>query len=652
MSKIQVFLGGLVLAAMAGMVPSAAATITSKAQIVIAGSTGVWQAVALSTDNYNPSTQQGDCPGASFKVHPPCYHYTDSSKFYLNDTRPTLNGLGGSVNQDKADLWIVWDSPTSGTRNVWIYIKPDTIIANRCYFANPRCNITAPTSGFPAPGNKISSTLWGPDYTGGPTGGPPQDVINLFTGTTGPVVNTLSTELRPEDALFEQCRVNSALGAGTAGGNDNLDGLGYSPGPAGGTANAAGVCPAFGASLGQLVGQQILSGIQGSTSAANVLAFNISGTDPFTGDTVTKGSTYYVGAFPIVFVFSRSSTINSGLTGALDATDAQLQTIFGGGECDAEVLGLPEAPINAYLREPLSGTMTTTEMEVFRRPTDTVNHTTLGVSQETGVNAGPGNFSLNAPCGAKGSNTPGNRIRGIGTGEVLNGNNSIGGVQYSGAANTAGSAEYSNDGIAYAFNSFGNMSKFAGLAGYGYLTLDGEDGIGANPGTSPPQELPVCTIPCPENDASFPGWGAGNSYPALRAGKYSAWTLVHMITLESTSIKDLIAGAQLYAVNFVPDFIPYTAVAGTADEGMQIWLTHYQQNEGNGTKIGSTPGNGTFNSNGNPVGGDKGGMAGGCTISTSGITATKDIDYIQANVTEADGPETVTCSKDRSSTLK
>lgn len=647
MSKIQVFLGGLVLAAMAAMVPSAAATITSKAQIVIAGSTGVWQAVALSTDNYNPVTQQGDCPGASFKVNPPCYHYTDNSKFYLNDTRPTLNGLGGSVNQDKADLWIVWDSPTSGTRNVWLYIKPDTVIANRCYFANPRCNVTAPPGYVWSPaGGKISSTLWGADVV------PPADVQALFTGTTGPVINTLSSELRPEDALFEQCRVNSALGAGTAGGNDNLDGLGYSPGPAGGAANASGVCPAFGASLGQLVGQQILSGIQGSTAAANVLAFNITGDDPFTGLKVTGGTTYYVGAFPIVFVFSRTATINSGLSGALDATDAQLQTIFGGEECDAEVLGLPEAPINAYLREPLSGTMTTTEMSVFRRPTDTVNLTTLGVSQETGVNAGPGNFSLNAPCGAQGSNTPGNRIRGIGTGEVLNGNASIGGVQFSGAANTLGSAEYSNDGIGYSFNSFGNMSKFSSPtpANYGYLTLDGEDGIGANPGTTPPQELPLCTVPCPET--SFPGWGAGNSYPALRSGKYSAWTLVHMITLESASIKDLIAGAQIYAVNSVPDFIPYTAVAGTADQGMQIWLTHYQQNQGNGTQIGSKPSNGTFNSNGNPVGSDKGGMAGGCTISTSGITTSTDVDYIQANVTESNGPETVTCANDRSSKLK
>ncbi len=630
MSRMNGVFAALLLAATAAFVPSASAT-TSKAQIVIAGSTGVWQAMGLSTFNYDATTGQGLCPGASFTVHPPCFHYTDSKKFNLNDTRPTLNGLGGTVNQDAADLWIVWDSPTgTQVRNVWLYHKPDTIIANRCYFAVPRCNITAPSSGFPAPGQLISATLWGADTT------PPADVQSLFTGTTGPVVNTLSSELRPEDALFEQCRVNSKLGDGTKGGNDGLDGLGYSPGPAGGTPNPSGVCPKFGATLGQLVGQQILSGLDigTDTSAANVLAFNISGHDPFTNSTIPTTSTaYYVGAFPIVFVFSRSATINTGLSGALDATDAELQAIFAGDNCDANELGLPSAPINAYLREPLSGTMTTTEMEVFRRPLDTLNHTVLGESQEKGVGAA----TLAAPCTAGG-----NRYRGIGTGEVLNGYKDSGGTIHGGVLGSGvanGGATSNNDGIAYTFYSFGNVSNFAGKAGFGYLTLDGEDGIGAET-TSPAQELPACTLPCPET--SFSGWGAGNSYPALRSGHYTAWTLVHMITTQSTSVQDLIKKALIYAVNDVPDFIPYKAVAGTADAGMKIWLTHYQQRDANYGLIGAAPNNGSFSA-GNPVSGDKGGMAGGCTVATTGLGATGKIDYIQTNVTESGA----TCVKDR-----
>jgi hypothetical protein len=627
----------VLVAATAAFVPSASAT-TSTVKVAIAGSTGVWQEVALSTYNYNPNTGVGDCPGANFVVAPPCHHYTDNTKFLLNDTRPSLNSLGGTTVSDKADLWIVWDSPTGTVkRNVWFYIKPDTIIANKCYFAKPQCNVTSPASYvWTTVGNKISSTLWGTDEV------PPSDVQSLFTAATGPVINTLSTELRPEDALFEQCRVNSVLGNGANGGfGDGLDGLGYSPGPAGGAGNPSGQCPAYDpthSNLGKLVGQQIHSGITGSTAASNVLAFNISGKDPFTNSTVAAGTAYYVGAVPIVFVVSKSSTINSGLSGALDATSAQLQTIFSGAECDAEVLGLPQAPINAYLREPLSGTMTTTEEEVFRRPTKTVPpQAVLGVSQETGVGA---NFTLNNPCGHVGGNTPGNRIRGIGTGEVLNGNAGVGGVQFSGGAN--------NDGIAYTFNSFGNMSAFAGSANYGYLTLDGEDGIGIN---TLNQELPVCTVPCPE--AGFSGWGAGNSYPALRHGNYSAWTLVHMISASAaTAVQDLINGSLIYAVNDVPDYIPYKAVAGTADVGMQIWLTHYQQRDGADNKIGTTVSNGTFSTDGNhnPLSGDKGGQAGGCTILTtagSGITSTTMLEYIQANVTESGGSQVVTCSLDR-----
>ncbi len=632
MSRMKTIFAALLLAATTVFVPSASAVVTSVAKVVIAGSSGVWQAVALGAFNYNGTN--GSCPtNQGFTVHPPCFHYTDSKKFNLNDTRPTLDGLGGTTNVDTSDLWIIWDTATgSQKRNVWLYIKPDTIIANRCYFANPRCNITAP-SPFPASGALISSTLWGADTT------PPSDVQALFTGATGPLVNVLSSELRPEDALFEQCRVNSALGNGAGGGfGDGLDGLGYSPGPAGGAANPSGQCPAFDpthSNLGQLVGQPIKSGISGSTSAAQVLAFNISGHDPFTNNTVLGATVLDVGAVPIVFVFSRSSTINSGLSGAADATDAELQKIFGGDNCDANELGLASAPIDVYLREPLSGTMTTTEMSVFRRPTKTVPpQAVLGESQEKGVGGNAGHNPLNNGCTAGG-----NRIRGIGTGEVVNGASGVGGVLGSGGSH--------NDGIAYSFYSFGNFSKLASAAGnpnYGYLTLDGQDGIGA--GQFANQELPWCTVPCPENSASFPGWGVGNSFPALRAGKYTAWTLVHMLTNTVTvSLKGLIAAAQSHAVTDVPDFIPYTSTTTSigTDPGMKIWLTHYQQRDGADNKLGNAPNNGTFSSGGNPVGGDKGGMAGGCTISTTGITATKDLEFIQANVTGSGA----TCTKDR-----
>ena len=591
MSKMKAVFAALVVAAMAITVPTARAVTTSAPVIVASGSSAMWQTIGLAAYN------AGNCTTASVAVHPPCFHYTNDkaqSKFNLNDTRPV--SLGGSANVDGGDLWIVWDSPT-GTqkRNVWVYIKVDSVVGDRCFFAQPVCNITAPAGyNWAVLGNRISTSLWGSDTV------PPSDVQLLFpSGTSGLKVNTAATDIRPEDGMFAECRVNSALGSNAF--NDGLDGLGYG-------SIAAGTCPQFGAPLSQLVGSPIRSGITGSTATANVLAFNISGHDPFTNATIPGATAVDVGADPIVFVVSKAHQ----LSGALAATDSELQNIFSGNDCNASELGQPSAGINAYLREPLSGTFNTTEASVFRRPVEnTPTKKVLGVSQETGVGS---TNPLSATACAGGGGT---RTRGIGTGEV------VGGVASSGTAAV--------DGIAYTFFSFGNVKPLAGSPTYGYLTLNGQDPIGI-PGTVN-QQLPSCSAPCTE--ASI--WGStGGSFPALRAGNYSAWSLLRMVTTTAhlTSLKDLVNGSHTYVVNDTPDYIPAVATAG--DPGVLIWHTHYQQRDGANNKIGPGPGNGTFVS-GNPTGADKGGDMGGCTISTSGITSTTKLDFIQI------GPGT-TCS--------
>jgi hypothetical protein len=614
MSRMKAFFAILLVAMMMAFVLHASAT-TDKVRVAIAGSSGTWQTIGLAADNYNGT--KGLCASVGVTVHPPCNHYTDfaptgsTAKFNLNDTRPTLNGLGGNVNQDAGDLWIVWDSPTgTQVRNVWVYLKVDSIVGVRCFYANPKCTITEP-SGFGwtlnPKGSAISPALWGNDIT------PPADVQALFTGN-GVTINTAASDIRPEDAAFEACRVNSALGNGAPGFGDGLDGLGY------GTI-ASGTCPQFGAPLSELVGFPIKSGVSGAT--ANPLAFNLSGHDPFTNNLITTPNVYDIGAYPIVFVFSRSTTVNAGLKGATDISSSAAQTVFSGANCDAHVIDPSIAAgtgINVYLREPLSGTMTTTEMSVFRRPVETVpTQKVLGVSQEANVGGNAGHNPLDTAC-VSGTGT---RIRGIGTGEV------VAGVQNSGGG--------APDGIAYAFNGFGNFSHIAGSASYGYLTLDGVDPIGPYVGEVN-QELPTCTVPCTEAQI----WGSdGSSFPALRAGNYSAWSLIHLISSLSTQVKDLIVTSNAYTTGSAPDYIPALAVTGAnPDPGMQIWHTHYQQRDGNDNKIGASPTNGTFTAGHNPNGGDKGGDAGGCTISTVGITSTTKIDFIQT------GPGTM-CSSSR-----
>jgi hypothetical protein len=592
MSRKKRVFAALVVGAMAALASSASA-VTSVPVIVASGSSAMWQTIGLAAYN------GGSCTTASVAVHPPCFHYTDNTKFNLNDKRPV--SLGGTAAVDTGDIWIVWDSPT-GTqkRNVWAYVKVDSVVGNRCFFANPACNITSP-SGYVwgTTGSKISSTLWGADTV------PPADVQSLFTSAKGLGVNTAATDIRPEDAAFAQCRTNSALGNGVPGFGDGLDGLGYNAN------NSAGTCPAFGATLSQLVGSPILSGT--STSTANVLAFSISGHDPFTNSAVTAGQTVDVGADALLFVFSRSTTVNTGLKGATNATSSALQAVFSGDNCDATEFGLPTATINVYLREPLSGTMNATEASVFRRPVETIpTQKVLGESQEKGVGAAK---LSNTPCSAGGA-----RTRGIGTGEV------IADVLASGGTNL--------DGITYAFFSFGNVKSLSASANYGYLTLDGQDPIGLRSTT---QQLPSCTVPCSE--ASL--WGtSGTSFPALRAGNYSAWSLLRMVTntAHKTSLTDLVNGSHKYVVDDTPDYIPALATTGTSgtDPGLLIFHSHYQQRDGNDGKIGTAPSNGTF-SGGNPTGGDKGGDMGGCTISTSGITATTKGNFIQV------GPGT-TCS--------
>jgi hypothetical protein len=610
MSKLNGFCAALLVAALSALAPSASAT-TDVIRAAITGSSASWQAMALGAYN------AGNCAalGGTLVVHPPCFHYTSKISFNLFDTRPSF--VGGGTNNDPGGIWIVWDSPTgTQTRNVWFFLKVDSIVGDRCFFANPKCSAQVP-AGYnwtTQLGNKIAFGLWGNDTV------PPSDVTVKFATAGGIPINTAATDIRPEDALFETCRVNSALGNGAAGGfGDGLDGLGYN------TNNTAGDCPAFGAPLNKLVGTPIASGISPATGAtANPLAFNISGHDPFTNRVVAAGTVMNIGAAPIVFVFSRSSTANAGLAGATDITDAQAQNIFSGADCNASEVGAGPAPIDVYLREPLSGTMGTAELSVFRRQDKTIPpQNTYGTSQETGVNA----TTLSAtPCTAGG----GTRTRGIGTGEV------VGGVKASGGAH--------NDGIAYTFFSFGNVSGIANSGSYGYLTLDGQDPLGVDTGANNTtnQRLPVCDAtvnPCLESD-----YWSTNSFPSLRAGNYTAWQLLRLVTSNTGPVKALLQTSYQYVVSGTPDFIPdqKTTVGTQTDPGVTIFHSHFQQRGGDDQVLGPVatngPAGGFVNRNPPIVATDHGGEAGGCTIATPTSTTdatwpAKKKNYIQSNVT-------------------
>ncbi|MGH9499521.1 MAG: hypothetical protein ACRD3L_10305 [Terriglobales bacterium] len=531
----------LLMTAIASIVPQAHAQATVK--VMISGASGSWAAVGVGT------FKSGSCPTGSL---PGCAHYTNSA-FNLNDSRPLSKG--GATVTDVGTIWIVWDNTTADPScasgcNVWAYLKVDSIVGMRCYFAQPHCNISV--TPFPPPSQSISSAVWGPDSV------PPAPVQALFT--TGTVVNAGASEIRPEDALFGTCRVNSALG----GGNDNLNGLGYG-------INPSGACPTT-KDLAHLQGSNLQSAYPGSTSTAHVLAFNLKGTDPFTGMPIPLPTTVNLGVEPLVLFTARQSALKN----VTDATTTQIQTAFSGDQCSGDVFaGGLATPINVYQREPLSGTMNTFEYTGARYPRDSSNNYFLQPSGRSGSQenliaganpAGP------VPCRAGG----GNKYRPIGAGEEVKF------VQNS-------QSLYSVDGIGYTFFSYGNVSSIADSANYAYLSVNGVDPIfqtnsakydpaeNAAAGTLPGvADLPAsCAggFPCSETVM----WKGQLSYPNVRSGAYPMWCIVRLVASGTAlaNVRALVTSAQASAVNVTPDFIPF-ARSGT-DPGFFLFRSHYTQ---------------------------------------------------------------------------
>ncbi len=595
MSRIQsIFIVALLLTALVALGPAAQATTI---EVTIAGSSSVWQSLALAA--YKEAGSGGG-------------HWTSASNVInLTDSRVT------PVNVDPGTIWIVWNS---GATKVWSYTKVDSVVGERCYFAQPQCSVNGTLANLSGNGaNQISPALWG---DGSSDTALPSGVQSIFTSGTS--VTVAASLLRPEDAAFAICRANSQLGAGSYGGaaSDGLDGLGYN-------ANwAAGVCPSFGSPTPDYEGTPIKSGYPGSTGQANVLSFNIKGTDPISGTSIPAYTVVNLGASPLTFIFERS---NGQLAQLANATPAQLAQAFSGANCDADAFGLSPAGINLFQNEPIAGTSVLAEGTVFRRATvytGTGGGAVLGPSLE--ANVGSNNPLAGQPGTCNSSNGLGARYRAIGASEevkaVLNSGSKFGGI----------------DGIGYAVFSYGNVSTIANNASYGYITVNGVDplfasygpqastGSGYDPGQPPNAANPTApagtipgaadlpascsnAFPCPESDI----WAGGLSFPNLRNGTYPLWAVLNLVSNGTplTAAKNLAKIAQEFVVSSVPDFVPFakTTAGGVSDPGLLLVDSHYQQYDGAGNLIGAAP----VNSGTSEAGGDVGGTV---LSSTSKVT--------------------------------
>jgi hypothetical protein len=641
MNRFKLLIAVLLCTATAAVVPAANAQTV---HYVGAGSSAMFQGFLVAAAN--------DMAGVVGQPLTSFHHWsvkTSHSGGCGGTCATIVDNRKAGIPVEAGNFWVVWATSGAAVTDVWAYISVDSTVGVRAFLGGTKLVLGA-NIGSTTPDNVASPGLLasgaGNNGAGAtcPTGFAgtcddttlPANVISLLggsgAGAVGHAITAGMTDIRAEDAKYATNRAlgtvadTSATGVGCAGGVCRSFSLGYGPGP---------------------VGKPIKSGIGTSTAAATPVQFALPGfADPITGVVVPNTvTTFSVGEAPILFLVNRKNT-TTGL-GQVLASDGSyyarnvwdqhpfppngippapttrrpLGNMFTGHDCGTDnaaftwptdtgsripsgQVGGNALPIHLFIREPLSGTMNTTEFTEFRIYGTTNGNGPTGngqpalTSQEQNIdpNAAGGNPVSGLPC----LTVAGDRTRGIGTGEVVNGVGSTGGVLNQ------------QDSIAYAFFSFSNVAKLGTLnsggvltkqPGYGYLMIDGIDplfdnyqnafgGAGqpasANPGQpavagSPLTwgEIPGCATD-PANilpDCKVSGiWGTNPSFPHLRDGSYPAWSELRMMCDTSnancTAANDP-AGAEGLVQNLqfdihnnklggVPDMLPFSDAASGA----------------------------------------------------------------------------------------
>lgn len=460
-------------------------------------------------------------------------HYTlkGGNNAWVSDSR-TSGTI--TIPNEYGNLWVVWSEKTG---DIWAYLSVDSTVGVRAFQAVPRTTLGLNAlSSLP-----VSATtnlyVWddGSNDTALTTGAYDAIASKPFTAA--------NTDIRPEDALFATRRSLAALDA------TDYIGLGYGSSPT------------------QLVATNKILGEVTSGSEANPVNFELSfstdsfaGKDPFTKEAVPAFVTIPIGAAPIVFIANNSDA--TGLAEVKNITSVEALKLFSGTECDDSVLGGSSAiAVYPFLRESLSGTMNTTEFNVFRTSSP------WSTSQEEGVNPTAANSNpLNLPC----KTGAGKRQRAIGTGDEVKGvHNQEDGIGYVFFSYEALNGKNSADG--------GNIVNSSNVENVKYLQLNGVDPINA---TYSAGAIPVCgsaTSP----DFSCAPTTPSSTFPNLRNGTYKAWSEYRIITDASgeTNAQALVTKAGYVADNILPDFVPFAAVCGSSsskdEPGLSVYREHF-----------------------------------------------------------------------------
>jgi hypothetical protein len=575
MTRFKSLFAAAVASAIVAVAPAASAQTF---HFVGAGSSAQFTMAAVATDEAAciMTGQPGACSstGGTSTI----LHWTAKNAAQAADNRDSLNRILPEV----GNISIVWLQNGGGTiTDVWAVLSVDSTVGVRTFSAVQPSGVQGAYLQIVVPANTPSGdavgpangSLW-PDNTADVA--LPANVLAAFGGevtsgqagvNVGPQINVGLTDIRPEDAAAATKRSMTALNTTT------WAGLGY----VGPTAD---------------IGAGIFTD-QGTGTVATPIQFGLSGKeDPISKKTVAAYTTIPIGAAPVVFIYNNAGDASYPIDAVTGVTpDAHetgqtypLADLFNGTTActnlnpafDAFYTGATPAArnITVFLREPLSGTMNTTEFSLFR--SDGQDAANLYNSQEVGV-INPTRSPYN-PLGLA-CKSGGTRERAIGTGEV------VGKAATYGVLGNAGS-------LGYIFWGFSNAGKLAGTS-FNYLTLDGVDPIGL-PATltgNGKQNLPNCTTAtCP---ATL--WTGSNTFPNLRNGTYKAWSIYRWLAVPGTDSNPAdpygpIGVAQLaqdYVDLDVTDFVPFQACpsfdtaavcsGNTNYDGLSVYHSHFTQ---------------------------------------------------------------------------
>lgn len=649
MNRLKLLFAALLCTATAAVVPAANAQVV---HYVGSGSSAMFQGFIVAAAN-DMATVVGQPINR--------FHHWSVKNGNAGCTTPPCAGIVDSrtagIPVEGGNLWVVWATDASGAvTDLWAYVSVDSVVGVRSFLGGAKLvlgggigatvadNVASPGILTSGAGLNGATAKCPTNFTASATStcddqNLPANVISLLggsgAGAIGHAITAGMTDIRPEDAKYATNRIlgstvdTSATGVGCVGGVCRSWSLGYGPGP---------------------VGAAIVSGMGTSTSKATPVQFALPGfNDPITNVPVPNTiQTFPIGVAPIIFVVNRKNPVGLGQTLVSDGsyyarnvwdqhpfppngtppaptTRRPLGNLFTGHDCGTDNAaftwpadtgtripsGQPGGPVAGvipglavFLREPLSGTMNTTEFTEFRIYGTTNGNGPTGngqpalTSQEQDVNPKAGDNPLKQkPCVAGGIvPTGGYRTRAIGTGEMISGKGAGAFANGNGILNT-------QDSIGYTFFSFANVAPIATLdsnppggavtkqPGYGYLMIDGIDPIfdsydnsiaPANPGQPADStlpltwgELPACAsgITSLLPDCRISGiWGTKVSYPHLRDGSYPAWSELRMLcntananclaTSDPAGAEGLVQNVQFDVHNNnlggVPDFLPFS----------------------------------------------------------------------------------------------